>query len=109
MTDSLRASPVELVRTADQMLASSQDLADSWSLQQDRLTVPESAFGDVDVAADIFAGYAGAAEEGNVTVGRLVATLEADLDRLYRIAFAYQQTDLDGADRIAGLGSNRPI
>ena len=39
-------------------------------------------------------------DEGDVTIGRQVAVLEGDVDRLYRVAFAYEKFEEDEKDRI---------
>jgi hypothetical protein len=93
----VRADPVELTRLADQMLRSSQQLADAWSAAQGALTLPGTAAGDSARGPAVISAHESTMDDADVAIGRLVAVLEGDMDRLYRIAFAYKKAD-DDAD-----------
>jgi len=97
----VRADPVELTRVADQMLRSSQQIDDAWRNAQGSLAVPVAAFGDSSGAAGISTAHEQTVDDADVAVGRLVAVLEGDVDRLYRIAFAYKKADDDAAAKAA--------
>jgi hypothetical protein len=94
----VRADPVEVTRVAAQMLLCSEHLADAWSNAQAALAVAASAFGNSAGGPGVHASHQATIADADVAVGRLVAVLEGDTDRLYRIAFAYQKAD-DDADR----------
>ncbi|MEV0274672.1 MAG: hypothetical protein HOV71_28640 [Hamadaea sp.] len=97
MSNEVRADPVELTRVADQMLRSSQQIDDAWRAAQGPLAVPATAFGDSIGAAAVAQAQDQTVDDAEVTLGRLVAVLEGDMDRLYRIAFAYKKADDDAA------------
>jgi hypothetical protein len=97
----VRADPVELTRLADAMLTASQGVGDGWRGAQGPLAVPAEAFGDSAGAAGVCTAHEASVNGADVAVGRLVAVLEGDMDRLYRIAFAYKKADDDAARKIA--------
>jgi hypothetical protein len=97
----VRADPVELTRLADAMLSASQAVADGWRGAQGPLAIPAEAFGDSSGAAGLATAHEASADDADVANGRLVAVLEGDTDRLYRVAFAYKQADDDAARRMA--------
>ena len=105
----VRADPVALTRLAEQMLRSSQAIADAWRLAQGPLTMPETAFGDSTGGSGTRVAHQATTDDADVAVGRLVAVLESDMDRLYRIAFAYQKADEDAARRLRQQHPNLPI
>jgi hypothetical protein len=91
------------------MLRSSLAAADAWRLEQGKFTVPEAAFGDTASAKDVRAALQETVDSADVTVGRLAAVLEGDMDRLYRTAFAYQRLDEEEAREFQRLHPNIPI
>jgi hypothetical protein len=99
MATEVRADPVELSRLASQVLAASQQHGDAWRTAQDSLQVPLSAYGDSVSARGVHAAHEAVADEADVTIGRLVGVLEGDVDRLLRVAFAYQRADRDAEAR----------
>jgi hypothetical protein len=105
----VRADPVELTRVADQMLRSSQRIGDAWRAAQGLLAVPVAAFGDSSAAAALSAAGEQTVDDAAVTIGRLVAVLEGDMDRLYRVAFAYKKADDDAAAKARHQHRNIPI
>src|SRR3982751_1309544 len=86
----VRADPVELTRLADAMLTASQGIGDGWRGAQGALAVTAEAVGDSAGAAGVAKAHEASADDADVAMGRLVALLEGDMDRLYRIAFAYK-------------------
>ncbi len=92
---------------ADQMMRSSQRIADAWRTAGGPLAVPATAFGDGLAAAAT--AHTEVVDEGDVALGRLVAVLEGDVDRLYRIAFAYKKADDDAAAKVRRQHRNIPI
>ncbi|WP_027343287.1 hypothetical protein [Hamadaea tsunoensis] len=93
----VRADPVELTRLADTMLTASQHISDAWRAAQAAISLSQAAFGDSAGAAGVHNAHEGSADDADLAIGRLVAVLEGDMDRLYRIAFAYKKADDDAA------------
>jgi hypothetical protein len=105
MATDIRVDPRELTRLAAAMLAAAGDLADGWRTAKHRLTLPRRAFGTGRIASDLYDAHQATVDAADVTIGRQVSILEDDVDRLYRVAFAYEQADLDAGrtmDRAAG-------
>ena len=100
MGEDLRADPVELTRLATDVLTASQQMRDIWANGQGDLTIPPTAFGNSNGAAAVGDSHQAAMDEGDVTIGRQVAVLEGDVDRLYRVAFAYEKFEEDEKERI---------
>ncbi len=88
-----------MTRVADQMLRSSQRVGDAWRGVQDALAVPAAAFGDDAVGSWVHAGHQAVVEGADGAFDQLVAVLEGDMDRMYRVAFAYAEADENAADR----------
>jgi hypothetical protein len=99
MATEVQADPVELSRLASQVLSASQRLGDAWRAAQDSLSIPVSAYGDSVGARGVHAAHEAVAEDADVTNGRVVGVLEGDVDRLLRVAFAYQRADQEAAAR----------
>jgi Excreted virulence factor EspC, type VII ESX diderm len=95
----VRADPIELTRLADRMFQASEAIAGVWRGAQSSIDVPMSAFGDISQATALAIAYYGALDAADVTLDRLATVLEGDMDRLYRVAFAYQKADDDAAGR----------
>jgi hypothetical protein len=110
MGEEVRADPVALTRLAAEVLTASQTLGDGWRAALDGLEVPVSAYGNSTAAGGVHAAHQAAAEDADVSVGRLVAVLEGDVDRLYRVAFAYRHADQQAAERQRRAGGHgRPV
>jgi hypothetical protein len=103
------ANPLELTRLADQMLRSSQTVADAWRAAQPGLTLPPGCLGDSAGSAQLQEAHDTAVDDTDLAVGRLVGVLEGDTDRLYRVAFAYQQADQDAAARTRVVRLGHPF
>jgi len=99
MGDEVRADPVELAKLAGKTLDASIELGDGWRTAQASLAVPAAAFGNLSAGQGVHRSHTAAAEDGDRGIGRLVAVYEGDVDRLYRVAFAYQQADREAAER----------
>src|SRR5262245_31630829 len=95
----VRADPIELTRLADRMLLASEGIGDVWHGSLMSLDVPMSGFGDSTQATALAVAYDCALDAADVAISRLTAVLEGDMDRLYRVAFAYQKADNDAAGR----------
>jgi hypothetical protein len=105
MATDIRVDPRQLTRLSATILTASQDLADSWRTAKNRLALPQKAFGTIRHAAAVHQAHQSTVDLADTTIGRQVSILEDDVDRLYRVAFAYEQADLDARqtmDRAAG-------
>ena len=95
----VRADPEALVRLARTTLTSADTMMRSWSTAQGTVLPGSSAYGNSPGAAAL-ASSAAAAEAGNDAAwGRITGVYEGDVDRLYRVAFAYRQADAAAAER----------
>jgi hypothetical protein len=99
MPDEVRAEPVELARLAGRTLDAAVDLEDGWRRAQRDLAIPATAYGTLSAGQGIHRAHAAATEDGDAAVSCLVAVYEGDVDRLYRVSFAYQQADREAAER----------
>jgi hypothetical protein len=106
VAEEVRADPVALSRLAAEVLTASRTLGDGWRAARDGLDVPAAAYGDSAGAAGVRAAHQATVEDADATVGRLVAVLEGDVDRLYRVAFAYQLADQREAERQRRAGGH---
>jgi hypothetical protein len=95
----VRADPDQLIRLGDQMLRCSQQIADAWRAAQPELLVPVGACGDSAQGPATRDSTETTVGEADVLLGRFVAVLEGDLDRLYRIAFSYEKADENAVNR----------
>jgi hypothetical protein len=95
----IRADPVALVRLADQLLRSSEQIDDGWRGAQAPLAV--NGFGDSASAAAAHDAHARALDAADLALGRLVGVLEIDADRLCQVAIAYRQADDIAAAKLA--------
>jgi hypothetical protein len=109
MADQVRADPIELTRLGDQMLKSSQQIADGWRAAQGSLAIPAGAFGDTPAAATVAAEHASTVDDADLPIGRLVAVLENDMDALYRTAFAYQKADEEAERKFRQTHPHGPV
>ena len=107
MADEVRADPAELARLAGRTLDASIELGDGWRGAQAELAVPAAAFGNLAAGQGVHRSHVAAVEDGDRGIGRLVAVYEGDVDRLYRVAFAYQQADREAARRQHRAGGGR--
>jgi hypothetical protein len=99
MATDVRAEPAELVRLAATTLAAARGMSDGWRDGQRELAPPGSAFGDTPSATRAASAHRAVLAGASTALDRLVAVHEGDVDRLYRVAFAYQQADRDAATR----------
>src|SRR5262245_40743615 len=110
MGDEVRADPEELVRLAKATLAAADGMIGAWSSAQGAVVPGGSAFGNTAGGGAL----ARAAAEGQAGVDdtwrEITGVYEGDVDRLYRVAFAYQQADREAMERqLAASGHRRPL
>jgi hypothetical protein len=99
MASEVRAEPAELVRLAAVTLAAAREMSDGLRDGQRDLAAPGSAFGNTPSAPATASAHRAALIDAGAALDRLVAVQEGDGDRLYRVAFSYQQADRDAAAR----------
>ncbi len=99
-SDEVKADSTELASLAGVVVKTSVHVADALRAVQGASSVPTSAFGNSSAAAEVQSVYRSFVERSDTTHERLVQVLEGDADRLYAVAFAYQDGDLDSADRL---------
>jgi hypothetical protein len=104
MAKEVRADPSQLCRLGDQMLTSSEGIDDVWRGNVDTLNIPVAAFGNSNGAPGAHTATVETAGDADVTLSRFVTVLQGDMDRLYRVAFAYQQVDEQNAKNIRDRG-----
>jgi len=105
MATDVRADPVELTRLAADVLTASQKLADIWRSAKNPLAMPVAAFGNSNGATGVHDANQAVVDDADVTIGRQVAVLEGDVDRLYRVAFAYEKAELDAQEAMRRAAS----
>jgi hypothetical protein len=96
----IRADPAALATLAQAVLGASKLLGDGYRDATGSLGVPASAFGNTANGAGMHGSYGTVVEEAALPFDGLVAVLEGDVDRIYRVAFNYQQADLEAARRL---------
>jgi hypothetical protein len=99
MVIEVRADPEELAKLASDTLTASEQLGDGHRDAYADLAVPASAFGNTTLGAAAHGAHDAALAASEIAVGRLVVVQEGDVDRLYRVAFAYQQADAEANAR----------
>jgi hypothetical protein len=100
----IRADYVEVARLAADVLSGSQQLADGWRNAQRSLAPPASAFGNSKAGASLCDAHASVVDEADIVIGRQVGVLEEDVDRLYRVAFAYEKQEADAQEDLYRAG-----
>lgn len=110
MGDEVRADPEELVRLAKATLAAADGMTAAWSSAQGGVAPAGAAFGNTAeggaLAEAVAEGQAGVDD----TWREITGVYEGDVDRLYRVAFAYQQADRAAMERqLAASGQRRPL
>lgn len=99
MAKEIRADSSDLADLAGKVLAASGALGNSLAAGRDALVVPTAAFGNSVAGPALHGSHEAASEAGTSTTGRLVEVLEGDVDRIYRVAFAYQRMEQENAER----------
>jgi hypothetical protein len=99
VTGEIRAEPEALVGLAGQTLSAADGISGALAAAQGTASPPASAYGNARVSASVHAAVEGALADAEMAVGRLAGVYEGDVDRLYRVAFAYRQADSEAAER----------
>ena len=100
----IRANYVEVARLAADVLAGSQQLADGWRDARKDLAPPASVFGNSKAGAGLHAAHLDAVDDADTTIDRQTNVLEDDVDRLYRVAFAYEKQEADAQEDLYRAG-----
>ena len=69
------------------------------------LDLPPQALGTASTAAALASAHQVSLEDMAALVGRLTSILEGDIDRLYRVAFAAQESERAAVQRIGATSS----
>lgn len=107
MADEVRAEPDALVRLAKATLAGADAMTDGWSAAQGMVAPPGAAYGNSTAGPALAAAVAGAEAAMDATWRRITGVYEGDVDKLYRVAFAYQQADARAAEQQRRAGGGR--
>jgi hypothetical protein len=70
---------------------------------------PEVRADPVELTRPVLAEHQSSVDDAEVTVGRLVAVLENDMDALYRVAFAYQKADEEAERKFRQTHPHGPL
>jgi hypothetical protein len=100
----IRANYVEVARLAADVLAGSQQHDDGWRRAKRDLAPPASVFGNSKAGASLSEAHANVVDEADIAIGREVGVLEDDVDRLYRVAFAYEKQEADAQEDLYRSG-----
>jgi hypothetical protein len=101
-SDAMRADPIELSTLAATVLTASTDLGTALQDAQASFPPPADPFGNSSGSAGAYAATETATEQTGATLETLIGVLEGDVDRLYQVAFAYQEADEQAADECEG-------
>ena len=104
MAAEVRADPEAIVRLARATLAGADDMSGAWSKAQGVVLPGAGAFGNATAGPAFATACASVTSAADSTWRRLVAVREGDVDRLYRVAFAYQESDAAAAERLRRAG-----
>jgi len=105
--DEVRADPEEIVRLAKVTLADADGMTGAWSSAQGAVAPPGTAFGNSAESAGCALAAAEALAAVDETWREVTGVYEGDVDRLYRVAFAYQQADREAMQRQLNAGGGR--
>lgn len=95
-----RADFTEMARLAGEVLKAADGISDALRTGRDSFTVPVAAFGNSPGGPAVHSAHEAVTEQGGSTIETLVGVLEGDVDRIYRVAFAYRQADQEAAHRL---------
>ena len=100
----IRANYVEVARLASDVLAGSQQLADGWKDAKKDLAPSPTVFGNSKAGASLYEAHINAVDDADTTIDRQTNVLEDDVDRLYRVAFAYEKQEADAQEDLYRSG-----
>jgi len=105
MAEEVRANPVNLCTLAGTLTDLAWDIRDGLATARDQFLVPPGAFGNSENSELLDSSYSTLLEETGDGVEDVAGVLEGDVDRVYLIAFAYQEKDNEAA---AGIDDSVP-
>lgn len=100
MGKEVRADPIHLCELAGSLTTIASNVRDGLSTAREQITVPTSAFGNSAGVDVLDSYYADLLEDTGMAVEDVAGVYEADIDVVYRIAFAYQDTDINNSNNI---------
>ena len=101
MADEVRADPVSLCELAGTLTSQAWDIRDGLATAREQILVPPGAFGNSENAETLDSTYSTLLEKAGDGVEDVAGVFEGDVDRVYLIAFAYQEQDQANAEDIA--------
>lgn len=91
--DGFAVSPADVVRLAASVLDAACDLGEATGRFHGDASVGAAAFGNLPAGPSLAGACLDAQSSAGIAAERLVQTLEGDVDRLYQVAFAYQEAE----------------
>lgn len=99
MAKEVQADPVELGVLGKAFITAGTGLRTGLRDMRSEGLIPATAFGNTPGAESCNEEYSDVLEKAGQAVEDLADTAERDSDAVYRVAFAYQKTDLDNAEK----------
>lgn len=96
--------PVLMAQTAGRLLQTADGLTRVARSYDRVLDLPDERFGNSYGGQALAAEYAQCGQDFVATLGRTAEAISGNADRLYQVAFAYQEADERGATRNTGRG-----
>jgi hypothetical protein len=103
--DTVRVDPVAAAHAAGEIHRVTESMRNRVRPLLLALDLPPQAFG---AAVALASAHQVSLEDMAGLVGRLASVLEGDVDRLYRVAFAVQETERTAVQRIGATSSRGP-
>lgn len=104
MPEGFAVSPAEVVRLAGAVLDGADQLGGAAARFAGDASTGAAAFGNLGVSGRLAAACLDAQASAGTAADGLVGTLEGDVDRLYQVAFAYQEAEQSAAARFRSRG-----
>ncbi|CAM3258051.1 hypothetical protein [Stackebrandtia soli] len=108
MAEEVLASPTALGQLSQDLVDISGDLRDELASTRDTGLIESTAFGNTEGVGVITAAYGKVYEAMGQAVEDLADVLEGDVDRVLRLAFAYQEQDERNADDMPDCVPGQP-
>jgi hypothetical protein len=106
--DTVRVDPVAAAHAAGEVHRVTESMRNGVRPALLALELPPQAFGTAGAAVALASAHQVSLEDMAGLVGRLASVLEGDVDRLYRVAFAVQETERTAVQRIGATSSRGP-
>jgi hypothetical protein len=104
----LRVEPTALVRLANCVLDATVTVGKSMASVRPRVAVPAAAFGEVDSGRRVYESYLNVTRDFERLADVFMSVYEVDADKLYQVAFAYQEMIEEASRKISKISSSGP-